>query len=130
MGRQEKIARSIVRAIVKHPAQDKRPSSTLAVLLSLFSAFFALYRLVLRKIRPLDFANLRQRHWDVSDDDYIESFRPDPGSDKVDSLKAIGDMGFSGSVSIGGLFVVLMHATDTDFCRRRPSTPLQTRNVS
>lgn len=101
MGRQEKIARSVVRAIVQakaNGANKRAPRNPLAVLLALFSAFFSLYQLLLRKIRPADFANLRRKHWDVSDDDYVKSFQNEDGQVDEDSLKSIGDMGFSGSV--------------------------------
>ncbi|KAK4123113.1 SAICAR synthase-like protein [Parathielavia appendiculata] len=98
MGRQEKIARSIVHAIVKtNGANNKHSSGPLGLLLALFSAFFSLYQLVLCKVRPADFANLRRNYWDVSDDDYTTSFRTDEGRAGGESLKAIGDMGFSGS---------------------------------
>ncbi|KAL2022529.1 hypothetical protein VTK56DRAFT_5136 [Thermocarpiscus australiensis] len=97
MGRQEKIARSVVRAIVNTNATARRSSNPLALLLALFSTFFSLYELVLQKFRPADFANLRRKHWNVSDDDYVKSFQPDEGEPGKESLKAIGDMGFSGS---------------------------------
>ncbi|KAK4185057.1 phosphatidylinositol-4-phosphate 5-kinase-domain-containing protein [Podospora australis] len=102
MGRQEKIARSIVRALVWpnfNGNQKRSNSNPLRLMLALFSAFFSLYQLLLLKIRPADFAKLRREHWDVSDDDYIESFRP-PQSEagkEEEGLTAIGDMGFSGS---------------------------------
>lgn len=102
MGRQEKIARSIVRAITKSGETKKRSSNPLALILALFSAFFSLYQLLLRKVRPADFSNLRRNHWDVSDDDYVQSFGAEDersGGAAEESLKAIGDMGFSGSVS-------------------------------
>lgn len=99
MGRQEKIARSIVRAIIQPTinGSQKRSSNPLRVILALFSAFFALYQLLLQKIRPADFAKLRREHWDVSDNDYTDSFRPGEDGKEEQGLTAIGDMGFSGS---------------------------------
>ncbi|AEO69064.1 3cedcd6b-6bd5-4772-9c21-0c738baa15e2 [Thermothielavioides terrestris] len=97
MGRQQKIARSIVRAIAEPSANQKRPGNALAVILALLSAFFSLYQLVLRRISPEDFSNVRRRHWNVSDDDYIKSFQPREGRQREEALKAVGDMGFSGS---------------------------------
>ncbi|KAK4099022.1 SAICAR synthase-like protein [Parathielavia hyrcaniae] len=97
MGRQEKIARSVVHTIVKTNGANKRSIGPLGVLLALFSAVFSLYQLALRKVRPADFANLRRKYWDVSDDDYTASFRTGEGKAGAESLKAIGDMGFSGS---------------------------------
>jgi hypothetical protein len=96
MGRQEAIARSIVLALIN--GSQKRASSVLAYILAYFSAFFSLWQLHFEKIRPTDFANLRRNHWDVSDDAYLESFRPEGKKKPEDGLKPIGDMGFSGSV--------------------------------
>ncbi|KAK0737163.1 hypothetical protein B0T21DRAFT_309928 [Apiosordaria backusii] len=95
MGRQERIARSIVHALVN--GTKKRSSNPLAVILAIFSAFFSLYQLLLIKIRPADFAKLRREHWDVSDNDYVDSFQPREGAKEEEGLTAIGDMGFSGS---------------------------------
>lgn len=98
MGRQEKIARSIVRAIVKTSGTNRRRGMLLGRILAFFSVLFSLYQLLLRKIRPADFANLRRNHWDVTDDAYVQSFQPDDDGEEQ-PLNAIGDMGFSGSVS-------------------------------
>ncbi|KAL2181177.1 phosphatidylinositol-4-phosphate 5-kinase-domain-containing protein [Thermothelomyces heterothallicus CBS 202.75] len=98
MGRKEKIARSIVRAITKTNEVRKRPGSPLASILALFSTLFSLYHLVLRKIRPADFAKLRRHHWDINDNNYVQSFQQEDGYEAGEPpLKAIGDMGFSGS---------------------------------
>ncbi|KAK4237932.1 hypothetical protein C8A03DRAFT_15554 [Achaetomium macrosporum] len=97
MDRQERIARSIVQTIVKANGAKRQSTSPIALLLALFSAFFSLYQLVLRKVRPADFANLRRKHWGVSDDDYIKSFQSGEDGAGEEALKAIGDMGFSGS---------------------------------
>ncbi|GAB1320038.1 hypothetical protein MFIFM68171_10248 [Madurella fahalii] len=97
MGRQEKIARSIVRAIANGNRTKQPSGSPLVLILAIFSALFSLYQLALEKVRPADFANLRRRHWAVSDDEYVESFKPGEGGRDGDGLNAIGDMGFSGS---------------------------------
>lgn len=99
MGRQEKIARSVVHAITSGSGIDKRSFSPLKWILAIFSLFFALYQLVLHKVRPADFSHLRRDHWDLSDDEYTSSFHPPEGADgkKEEALRAIGDMGFSGS---------------------------------
>lgn len=104
MGRQEKIARSIVRAIANGSRTKQRPGNALGLILAFLSVLFSLYQLALEKVRPADFANLRRRHWAVSDDEYIESFKPGEGERGEGErgevgLDAIGDMGFSGSVS-------------------------------
>lgn len=98
MGRQDRIARSVVRAIVNGSGVGSRPANPVAWILAIFSAFFSFYQLVLRKIRPADFANLRRNHWDLSDDAYVSSFQPGEDENQEQALKAIGDMGFSGSV--------------------------------
>lgn len=98
MGRQEYIARSVVRAITSSNGVEKRTRNPLSWILTFFSAFFSLYQLTLRKIRPADFANLRRNHWEVSDGDYFSSFQPAEGRKDEQVLNAIGDMGFSGSV--------------------------------
>ena len=99
MGRQEYIARSVVRALANGSGLEKRSQNALAWLLAFFGAFFSLYQLILRKIRPADFSNLRREHWELSDPDYLDSFQPSESNNKEDVLKPIGDMGFSGSVS-------------------------------
>lgn len=96
MGRQEAIARSIVLTLLN--GTQKRASNALAWLLASFTAFFSFYQLRFEKVRPADFANLRRNHWSVKDDDYLDSFRPETGKNAEDGMKAIGDMGFSGSV--------------------------------
>ncbi|KAL2164012.1 hypothetical protein VTH06DRAFT_3226 [Thermothelomyces fergusii] len=98
MGRKEKIAGSIVRAITQTNEVQKGPRSLLASILAFLTAFFSLYDLVLRKIRPADYARLRQQHWGINDNDYMQSFQQEDGDEAGKSpLKAIGDMGFSGS---------------------------------
>lgn len=104
MGRQEAIARSITKAVTSANGNGtgERSSSRNAVgwILAFFSALFSLYQLTLRKIRPAEFTKLRREHWEVTDDAYVESFLPPTqGESKEEALKAIGDMGFSGSVS-------------------------------
>ena len=90
MSRHDSIARSIVSAI--RNGRRNRSRSVLSLIFAILSSIFSFFQLNLQKIRPLYFANLRRNHWDVDDDAYIESFR------SRDSLKSIGDMGFSGSV--------------------------------
>jgi len=99
MGRQERIARSVVRAILNSSGVQGRPRSRIGWILAVISVFFSLYQLALRKIRPADFAKLRREHWEVEDDDYVYSFRPREDNKQEQALSAIGDMGFSGSVS-------------------------------
>jgi hypothetical protein len=98
MGRTEAIARSIALAITED-GKKKRPQGLLATILSLFSTIWSFWQLMLYKIRAADFANLRRNIWAVRDDDYTASFYPHgEGKAREEALKAIGDMGFSGSV--------------------------------
>ncbi|KAK3368616.1 hypothetical protein B0H63DRAFT_488816 [Podospora didyma] len=98
MGREEYIARSIVRAITSANGFEKKKSrNPLALILALFAVFFSFYELHLQKIRPADFANLRRNYWEVDDESYTESFQPGEAGKTGDALKSIGDMGFSGS---------------------------------
>jgi len=103
MGRQESIARSISQAVTSangNGAGNRASGKTLGWILTFVSALFSLYQLTLRKIRPAEFGNLRRNHWKVTDDTYIDSFLPREGASKgEEALNAIGDMGFSGSVS-------------------------------
>jgi hypothetical protein len=90
MGRRDnQISRSIVVAIQRDDqAQDNRLRFWKPI-----RTFFALYGLFLIKIRPELFKNLREKAWNLSDNEYRASFK-----DKS-SLVPKGDMGYSGSVS-------------------------------
>lgn len=96
MGRVEAIARSIVLAIVR--GAKKRARSPIAVILTLISTIFSLYQLPLHRHRPHIFGELRQKHWNLSEDRYVASFTPEDGGKPEDMLSTMGDMGFSGSV--------------------------------
>ncbi|KAM7219441.1 hypothetical protein V8F06_005175 [Rhypophila decipiens] len=104
MGRQESIARSLTQALTTtngngNGVGERSSRNLLGWILAFFSVFFSLYQLTLRKIRPAEFTKLRRDHWDVTDDAYVESFLPreEGASKREEALKAIGDMGFSGS---------------------------------
>ncbi|KAL2284888.1 hypothetical protein FJTKL_08703 [Diaporthe vaccinii] len=95
MGRFEAIARSIVLTILN--GAKKRSRSPIAYILTLISTIFSLYELPLHKHRPEVFANLRQQHWKVDDDEYLASFRVEDGGKPEDALRSMADLGFSGS---------------------------------
>lgn len=90
MARQQRIARSIVYAILENDGAKVR--SLLSRILTAIVSFFALYQLQLTRLRNDLFERLREQ-WHVDDEDYKDSLG------KTDGLKANGDMGFSGSVS-------------------------------
>jgi hypothetical protein len=89
MGRRDDlIGKSILRAIF-NTTDDKR------TLLGWIFAFFALFQIPLSRYREAFFKELRTEHWQLDEDEYRESFRP---VNKKGKLKAIGDLGYSGSV--------------------------------
>ncbi|KAG9655731.1 SAICAR synthase-like protein, partial [Aureobasidium melanogenum] len=88
MARQQKIARSIVYAILEN--NEAKVRSLLARILTAIAYFFALYQLSLTKHRNDLFEKLREQ-WQVDDEYYKDSFGQRNG------LKGKGDMGFSGS---------------------------------
>ena len=90
MARQQKVARSIVYAILENNGSKVR--SLLARILAAIAYFFALYQLWLTKHRNDLFEKLRE-HWQVDDEDYKDSFGQKNG------LRSNGDMGFSGRQS-------------------------------
>lgn len=98
MGRIESIARSIVQTIV-HGGKRRARSRPFAWLLTLIATIFSFFELPLHKHRAELFSNLRQKYWDLDDNDYVSSFTPDEISKPEDMLDKMGDMGFSGSVA-------------------------------
>ncbi|KAH0844938.1 putative phosphatidylinositol-4-phosphate 5-kinase core protein [Fonsecaea pedrosoi] len=84
--RDQKISRSIVFAIQQDDEAEKRVRLWRPI-----KTFFALYGLLLIRLRPELFKRLRNRTWLLSDDEYRASFK-----DKA-SLVSKGDMGYSGS---------------------------------
>lgn len=90
MARQQKIARSIVYAILEN--NEGKVRSLFARILAAIAYFFALYQLSLIKHRNDLFDKLREQ-WQVDDEYYKDSFGQRNG------LQGKGDMGFSGSVS-------------------------------
>lgn len=99
MARMEFIARSIVQTIV-HGAKNRSRSKPLAWILTVLATVFSIYELPLHKHRPDLFKKLREENWKLTEDDYIASFTSDEVSRPEDMLDKLGDMGFSGSVSI------------------------------
>lgn len=117
--RERAIARSIIATLGGSTSSSaivaqQDSSSLLARLLFIISSFFKLYALVLHKMRAREFARLRGEIWGLNEADYVGSFVPRASvpsemnekrnnRDEFDCsnvLKSIGDMGFSGSVSL------------------------------
>lgn len=92
------ISTSILRAIFStKPSQngtEARPG-----LLARILAFFTFFNLTLAKYRRELFKKLRNDIWGIEEEGYAESFRS-PSKNKRTDLVAVGDLGYSGSVSI------------------------------
>lgn len=91
MGREKGVARSIVYAILN--CDQEKIRGLLSRLIATIATFFAIYQLSLTRFRNDLFQKLREK-WQIDEDDYKDSFG------QRDNLKAMGDMGFSGSVSV------------------------------
>jgi hypothetical protein len=96
MGREERIAHSVVLAII--PPADVKRQSLVRRFVAALSALFAFWQLCLYRVSPDVFADLRQDKWELDDNDYTHSFQRSEGGQEEDTLHSIGDMGFSGSV--------------------------------
>ncbi|KAF2083331.1 SAICAR synthase-like protein [Saccharata proteae CBS 121410] len=86
--RNNRISRSIVRAIFRDPEHQQR--SLLARILSLF----ALFQLALTRFNAAVFKKLRNEVWGLDEEEYRESFR---SGGKKGGLNPVGDLGYSGS---------------------------------
>ena len=86
--RDKRISNSIITAI--NDDNPKQRSISRQALRSI-RAFFYIYSLVLAKHRPDLFERLKENTWNISQDEYKSSFHTE------DALKAMGDMGYSGS---------------------------------
>jgi len=90
MGRRDTlISNSILHAIFKDRCDDKK------TLLGRILAFFFIFQLTLFRYKAGLFRKLRTEIWQIDEEEYTESFK---GSGKQAALKAIGDLGYSGSV--------------------------------
>lgn len=90
MGRRDTlISNSILEAIFKDKTDDKK------TLLARIFAFFSVFQLTLSRYRDELFRRLRNEVWKIDEKEYTESFQ---GHGEKDALKAVGDLGYSGSV--------------------------------
>ncbi|KPM45356.1 hypothetical protein AK830_g1244 [Neonectria ditissima] len=110
--RSSRISVSIVRAILRRCSTASKRS-----LLRTIISFFAFFKLLLARYRPLDFVALRQDVWELNEDEYADSFRASPPpseetpllqsssssrtkrskKEAVAQLVPAGDLGYSGS---------------------------------
>jgi len=95
MGRQESIARSIVRPILN--AEPTKAKLIRLRLLAAILTLLSLYQLPLKKIKGALFKKLRNNDWQISESEYEESFRSEDKKKPEQALEATGDMGYSGS---------------------------------
>lgn len=86
--RQSQISRSIVSAI--HD-EEAKPKSAISRIIRSIRTFFYIYGLILVKYRPELFQKLRENTWNILNAEYQSSF------DTSHDLRAMGDMGYSGS---------------------------------
>ncbi|KAH7116962.1 phosphatidylinositol-4-phosphate 5-kinase-domain-containing protein [Dendryphion nanum] len=92
MGRRQRlISTSILRAIFRTSSKKDKPS-----LLTRIFTFFSIFQLALSRYRETVFRKLRNEIWGIEEEEYTESFRSPSGGKRTD-LKAIGDLGYSGS---------------------------------
>jgi hypothetical protein len=90
-------SQSIRQAILE--CDDAQRKSPLTRLLLFILHLFSLFRVRLVKIQSKLFKQVKGETWYIDEDGYKRSFEED------DSLKTIGDMGYSGSVSDMVLFL-------------------------
>jgi hypothetical protein len=103
MGRRDTlISNSILRAIF-HTNQDKKS------ILGRILAFFGFFQLTLIRYKNELFNKLRDEVWELDEDEYRESFR---SGNKKASLKAVGDLGYSGSVGLPASIQLLHRCTN------------------
>lgn len=91
MGRRDnQISKSILGAIFHD--QDRNGKRTV---IGRILAFFSFYQIILARYKDNIFKRLRDDEWEIDEDEYRESFR---SNGKDEELKAVGDLGYSGSV--------------------------------
>ena len=83
------ISNSILQAIFQDRTDDKK------TFLGRVLAFFSAFQLTLSRYRAALFQRLRTEVWKIDENEYTESFK---GRGRKDALKAVGDLGYSGSV--------------------------------
>jgi hypothetical protein len=89
--RQSALTKSIQAGLLRDP--DRLKKTAWGHLL----AFFTLYRIKLIRFEEELFAKLRQEVWQFNENEYQASFRTTDGQPP---LKSMGDLGYSGSVSL------------------------------
>jgi hypothetical protein len=91
MGRRDnQISKSILSAIFHDQNNDGKRTIIGRIL-----AFFSFFRIILARYKDSLFNRLRDDEWEIDEDEYRESFR---SNGKDEKLKAVGDLGYSGSV--------------------------------
>lgn len=119
MGRRDnQISNSILSAIFHDQDHDGKRT-----IIGRLLAFFSFFRLILARYKDNVFKRLRGEEWEIDEDEYRESFR---SNGKDENLKAVGDLGYSGSVCCRALCSML-YSTDMVIARR--SSPRLTPNT-
>ncbi|KAJ6090360.1 hypothetical protein N7486_009175 [Penicillium sp. IBT 16267x] len=98
--REKALTKSIQKALLRDPDKFKKTAW------GRFIAFFTVRRIKLIRFESELFSKLRHEVWSYNEDDYQASFRTTSGQS---ALKAIGDLGYSGSSffsTLDGCFVI------------------------
>ncbi|KAJ6017190.1 hypothetical protein N7451_000569 [Penicillium sp. IBT 35674x] len=98
--REKALTKSIQAGLLRDPDRFKKTAW------GRFIAFFTVRRIKLVRFESELFKKLRQEVWSYNEDDYQASFRTSSGQQ---ALKAIGDLGYSGSSffsTLDGCFVI------------------------
>ena len=91
MGSRSKLlGKAIIQAIVSDSEDNK------GGVLSRILSFFRLFSITLSRFKADVFQKLRRETWQIDESKYRESFK----EDNKDGLKSVGDLGYSGSVSL------------------------------
>lgn len=88
--RQQWISSSIIRAVFYDIQADNRSTVLLRIL-----SFFSIFKLLLARFEAALFKKLRSEVWQLDEDEYHTSFS---SAKSREGLKAVGDLGYSGSV--------------------------------
>ncbi|CAI6269589.1 unnamed protein product [Periconia digitata] len=122
MGRRQRlISTSILRAIFQ-TKKSSDPATGPGLLARIF-AFFSVFSLALSRYRADLFEYLRNKIWEIEEEEYTESFRS-PSKGKRTDLISVGDLGYSGSTfftSPNSKFLIksLPRAFEQSFFRQR-----------
>jgi hypothetical protein len=115
--RQAEISKSIHRALLKDPDRVKKGNIIAGLL-----AFFAIWKIRLMPIAAALFQRLRNDVWKIDENEYRNSFRYEKGESRIEPM---GDLGYSGSVSILTLAEGVQALANSTFLRLSSEPPIR-----